>query len=315
MKEPVHIHGGGSCGCWGTWVQCWPPAWWRGCAPDWVVQRVGAFVLGHTRQAKGYQEYWEELWDKMASMVKQHEVTFIGGDFNLALFVAKGHLELRGVRSTFLGSYAWRQISETTHLPEPGFAGVRFDSIGLFAVGAVTSVARWITPEITPPPGPVGYRQGYVASSYGGENAVKTAFASPVVVCAAGEEETCVVIKQKPPSFNICYPSPKSLLGKGAHMPLLFFWGGESRRSAGKIKECHEGGCEPRPGARLQRQQAAAEQRQQAAAGIHGARAKGGGKAAGGGKARGQPLQTDWQSPGGRWSRGAAWPGRRPPGL
>ena len=272
--------------------------------------------MGHTRQAKGYQPYWGEVWDTIASMVKKHEVTFIGGDFNMALFAAKGQLAVRSVTSTFLGSYAWRHTSETTHVPQQGFAGVRFDSMGLFAVGAVTSVSRWITPEITPPPG-VEFTtfekgQGYVAKSYGGENAVRAAFASPVLGCVAGHEETSVVIKQKLLSFHLFVEdtdgTPKSLLGKGAHMPLLFYWGSKSRRSAEAIAKRQLG--DVNRGWGPERQRAAAEQRQREAAGIHGAGAKGGGKAAGGGKASGQPSQSDWHSRGGWRSREKAWPGK-----
>ena len=189
--------------------------------------------MGHTRQANGYKPHWELVWDTLASMVKKHDVTFIGGDFNMALFAAKGQLAVRSVTSTFLGSYAWRQSSETTQVAQQGFAGVRFDSMGLFAVGAVTSVSRWITPEITPLQADFITTlkgQGYVPSSYGGENAVRQAFAPAVMVSEAGDEQTSVVIKQKTPTFHLFIEdetgTPESLLGKGAHMPLLFFWGG-----------------------------------------------------------------------------------------
>ena len=267
-------------------------------------------------------------------MVREHNVTFIGGDFNMALFTAKGTLDARGVQSTFLGSYAWRQLSEATccggeSVPVQGFEGVRFDSLGLFAVGPVSSVIRAITPQITPLQGEFSTHlkdkgQGYAAASYVpdmDEEGIKRVFApAPAFISSeAGEQVTSVCIKQKMTKFNIFIEDDKgkreTLLSKGAHMPLLFFWGSESRRSPVARQNRQERAKNHGWGVNswnrtqdMQRRQAASEQHQQAAAGIPRDGAKGWAKAAGGGQARRHPAQTRWQS-GGGWqgSEGEAW--------
>ena len=82
-----------------------------------------AFVLGSSNQVNGWTRCWEPLWKNIADMVKMHRVTFIGGDFNLALFTAKGAMRKEGVEATFLGSWAWRHIDGDTHGSGEGIPG------------------------------------------------------------------------------------------------------------------------------------------------------------------------------------------------
>ena len=59
---------------------------------------------------------------------------FMGGVFDLALFKARGALLPLGVKATFLGSWAWRQLRDTRGGGKgiPGFEGLRFDSCYLW---------------------------------------------------------------------------------------------------------------------------------------------------------------------------------------
>ena len=66
----------------------------------------------------------------------------------MSLFTAREELLKRDVDTTCLGSWAWRQ--QDPHgggAPIPGNAGLRFDSLGLFAAVPVLKLKRWIIPH------------------------------------------------------------------------------------------------------------------------------------------------------------------------
>ena len=80
----------------------------------------------------------------MAYSIIANNVSFVGGDFNMAVFQATEELRQRGIDATFLGSYAWRQadILHGEEVPQAGLAGCRYDSLGLYAIRPVTSFSR-----------------------------------------------------------------------------------------------------------------------------------------------------------------------------
>ena len=188
----------------------------------------------------------------IASAVAEHNVNFIGGDFNMALFKTQRELQKRGVNTVFLGSWAWRQ--KENGVPVPGFAGVRFDSMGLFAVGEVTQVpnfTRWIKPsmltgkEVTWDTGsqdrlPEFFKSaGFAASSYGGEELVKSHFmtsTSERMPPTHGDGEYRFPrILQKKPRHEITDAFPdnrhENIIARGVHCPCTWFVGQKSWRA------------------------------------------------------------------------------------
>ena len=129
-------------------------------------------------------------WDEIANTVKKHRIDFIGGEFGLALFKARKALLSLGVEATFLGSWAWRQLRDTRGGGKaiPGFEGLRFDSLGLYAVVPVHSCAHYITPTMlssTPTPQKPHFCEfvngpGYGADLYVGAELARQEF-EPVV--------------------------------------------------------------------------------------------------------------------------------------
>ena len=77
----------------------------------------------------------------MAEQIQRNNVSFVGGDFNMALFVAKDELKAYGIDAVFLGSYAWRQ-KDTRGSGVEGLPGCRYDSLALFAVRLVSTISR-----------------------------------------------------------------------------------------------------------------------------------------------------------------------------
>ena len=124
----------------------------------------------------------------------------------------------------------------------PGLQGVRFDSMGLYAVVPVPSLTRWITPPMLTSHGyetrefpEFRKSQGYEAQSYGGGCLATRSFApKPTGWLEAedthGDGETLPPVKQKLPKCQV-FDAVGNLLTKGAHMPLLFYIGDKSRRS------------------------------------------------------------------------------------
>ena len=120
----------------------------------------------------------------MATAIRRHNVNFLGGDLNMAAFVAVAELRAQGVDATFLGSYAWRAQEHTRGggaTPVAGLEGCRYDSLALFAVTPVTTFSRLHTLPAFRGEGASELRcfdlaQGYAASAYqGGEAAILAA--------------------------------------------------------------------------------------------------------------------------------------------
>ena len=190
-------------------------------------------------QEKRFGAYWETFWKAAADTIKRHNVFFVGGDFNMALFVAEEALREHSIDAVFLGSYAWREKDIRGRGVE-GLPGCRYDSLALFAVKPVSTLSRLLTVPILRGDGAQSVwlkeldefevAQGYAASSYlGGEPKILAAFQheSP---STHGGGDILPHIKQKalrPEVWN----AAGGLRGHGAHMPLLFYVGQRSRRS------------------------------------------------------------------------------------
>ena len=69
----------------------------------------------------------------MAGAVKRYNFIFVGGDFNMALFLAQEALRDYSIDALFWGSYAWRDL-EIRGSGVVGLPGCRYDSLGFFAV-------------------------------------------------------------------------------------------------------------------------------------------------------------------------------------
>ena len=85
-------------------------------------------------------------------MIKRGDATFLGGDFNMSLFVVADQLRPWGIQATFLGSYAWQRppggdAASSSSRAAPAlagrtFPGVMFDSLGLFALQPIANLRR-----------------------------------------------------------------------------------------------------------------------------------------------------------------------------
>ena len=155
----------------------------------------------------------------------------------MALFCAQDELRSRGLWATFLGSYAWRQ--EVTRgggaVEEPGLAGCRYDSLGLFALKPVSTFSRLLTVPTLRGEGAKNLQafdimQGYKATAYqGGEQKILAAYGDTVGY-THGDGDSLPHIKQKALQTQI-WDATGRLRGHGAHMPLLFYVGEKSGRS------------------------------------------------------------------------------------
>ena len=172
----------------------------------------------------------------MAETIKGTRVTFLGGDFNMSLFVAKTALLEYGIDAAFCGSYAWR-MRDTRGGGEPGLSGCRYDSLGLFAVAPVMTVTRLLSLGVLRDEGTTELdifqdAQGYKASSYlGGEIAILEAFQDEDSgTRGGGEAHQLPKVAQKRLLPEV-WDATGGLLGRGAHMPLLFYVGVRGIRS------------------------------------------------------------------------------------
>ena len=196
-------------------------------------------------EESGFASAWNEFWDATADAVKRANAQFLGGDFNMALFVAAEELGQRGVEATFLGSYQWRKADTrgsggSAQPPaltgQPGLEGVRYDSLGLFAIAPVTTFSRLHSVAALRGDGAVPLRafeegQGYKASAYiGGEASILRALGD-VYGNTHGGGVPLPYINQKALCPEV-WDAPGRFLGRGAHMPLLFYVGERSARSA-----------------------------------------------------------------------------------
>ena len=168
--------------------------------------------------------------------IKQKRVTLLGGDFNMSLFVAKTELLKYGIDAAFCGSYAWR-MRDTRGGGEPGLSGCRYDSLGLFAVAPVMTVTRLLSLGVLRDEGTTELdvfqdAQGYKASSYlGGESAILEAFQNEDSgTRGGGDAHQLPKVTQKALKPEV-WDAPGGFLGRGAHMPLLFYVGVRGSRS------------------------------------------------------------------------------------
>ena len=179
-------------------------------------------------------------------MIRRNDVLFLGGDFNMALFVVPGQMWSRSLETRWCGSYAWRKAGSATSR-SPAVAGpLHLDSMGFFAIGPAPRVEPWISMQAlsdehsekhleTFPNG-----QGYEASSYcGGMKSIKECltgrWSTPPQTSADlhgdGPDPPHPHIKQKRIRKDL-WDIGNQLFAAGAHMPLLFFIGEQGRRSA-----------------------------------------------------------------------------------
>ena len=85
-------------------------------------------------------------------MIRRNDVAFLGGDFNMALFLVADEMRHYGINATFLGSFAWcrprgSDAASSTSRTSPAmagekFPGVNFDSLGLFALQPIEDLKR-----------------------------------------------------------------------------------------------------------------------------------------------------------------------------
>ena len=61
-------------------------------------------------QDKGYSEAHEEFYGHVAHICRNHRVSLLGGDFNVALFATPHQMATRYIEARFLGPYAFRRI-------------------------------------------------------------------------------------------------------------------------------------------------------------------------------------------------------------
>ena len=185
-----------------------------------------------------FQADWDPFWAAVTAAVKRNNVSFVGGDFNMALFQGQSMLREGGVDATFLGSYAWLHTDT-----RGGGAGTgtlqqcRFDSLGLFAVCPVSTVSRLFGPnEVRSGQGmrEFGDGQGYPHHSYvGGLDAVIEAFK---LTRGSGERAHALPhIKQKALNPDV-WDAPGRLFVGGGHMPLLFYVGDRSLRTTERLE-------------------------------------------------------------------------------
>ena len=176
----------------------------------------------------------------VAGGAKRHRVSFIGGDFNMALFQAEETMRERGLEAVFLGSYAWREkiTRGSGESPVPGLGGARYDSLALFAVEPVSTLTRVISPSMLRGEGESALHefvqkkaQGYQAHSYkGGEVAILAAFEPWGPSTHGSGDNPLPHIKQKVLRPEV-WDATGILSGRGAHMPLLWYVGDISGRS------------------------------------------------------------------------------------
>ena len=188
---------------------------------------------------RGFHAAYDCFFDSTAVASRRNNITFVGWDFNMALFVVGKELRARGIEVVFLGSYVWREHDSTLGGGgRAGFEGARFDSLGMFSVKGVARVTRFITLPIIEGTDDdkklheFKSAQGYPSSSYlGGQEAIEGTFAEHVLTHVDGAvEEPLPCTRQKVISPEV-WGAPNHLAERGAHMPLLFFVGERGHRS------------------------------------------------------------------------------------
>ena len=188
-------------------------------------------------EATGFQSCSDDFWAALVGAIRRHSVTFVGGDFNMSLLTVVFELRKHNVGATFLGSHVWLEHNTRGRGASDRLTDCRFDSLGLFAVTAVTAISRALVSADLRTGNNLQEHvkgQGYPATSYlGGMKAVDAAFLS---THGRGVSDALPHIKQK----AICaeaWDAPNALFASGAHMPLLFYIGDRSYRTEKKLEE------------------------------------------------------------------------------
>ena len=201
------------------------------------------FVSPAISEERGFQECSDDFWAAVASAIKRHNVSFMGGDFNMALLSAGAELHKRGVDVSFLGSYVWLERNTRGGGAPDRLHDCRYDSLGLFAATAVSTIARILEPtDLRSGEKLVEFKkdkgQGYASTSYlGGLRAIDRAFN---ITHGRGDGDAMPHIKQKMISAQ-AFDAPNVLFAGGAHMPLLFYVGERGHRTEKKLEKREQG--------------------------------------------------------------------------
>ncbi len=98
---------------------------------------VVAGVHGHNRTMKfEWPEVFHKFWDGLARKIREFNVKFLAGDFNMAFTEVPNQLWSRGIKSDCCAWYPWRHDTKTVHQSSLGF-----DSCGIFYIGGTVEVA------------------------------------------------------------------------------------------------------------------------------------------------------------------------------
>ena len=85
------------------------------------------------QQGKGHTREYAKFFDTLAEDCKTYRVSFLAGNFNMALFVVPQEMWARSLECRWCGSYAWRKRECGPYAWPPAVAGeVHFDSMVLF---------------------------------------------------------------------------------------------------------------------------------------------------------------------------------------
>ena len=83
---------------------------------------------------------WNQFWDRLAAKIRQHQIRFVAGDFNMSLTEVSKQLRSRGIDCDIAAWYPWQQApiergQETLHTQRLGF-----DSCGIWYIGGQVEI-------------------------------------------------------------------------------------------------------------------------------------------------------------------------------
>ena len=94
------------------------------------TQRLcGVHGLNHTMARKGSETKFKEWWDRLAGLITQFNVNFLGGDFNMSLTQVVVELCKRGIKADSCAWTPWLHESAAEHGSRSGI-----DSVALFYI-------------------------------------------------------------------------------------------------------------------------------------------------------------------------------------
>jgi hypothetical protein len=97
-------------------------------------------VHGHYRTMKiEWKQQWDAFWDRLARSVRQFEMKFFAGDFNMSLTEVPKQLRSRGILCDCVAWYPWRQGTGAAVAERTG-QRLGFDSCGIFYIGGRVQV-------------------------------------------------------------------------------------------------------------------------------------------------------------------------------